>query len=65
MNALDLVKKENLLQLVIDNIPSYIFWKDRDSTYLGCNMNFAKSAGLNNPDQIIGQHHNRLHFQIF
>jgi len=26
-----------MLQLVIDNIPQFIFWKDRNSVYLGCN----------------------------
>ena len=25
------------MQLVLDNIPQYIFWKDRNSVYLGCN----------------------------
>ena len=47
--------QEELLQLIIDNIPQFMFWKDRDSVYLGCNMNFAKSAGLNRPSEIIGK----------
>lgn len=49
------LKTEDLLQLVMDNIPAFIFWKDRNSIYLGCNMNFALSAGLNNPKEIIGK----------
>jgi len=28
-------------QLVIDNIPQFIFWKDRNSVYLGCAGTFA------------------------
>lgn len=51
----EVLKKETLLQLVLDNIPSYVFWKDRNSIYLGCNQNFADSAGLNTPDEIIGK----------
>ncbi len=51
----ELLKKEKFLQLVLNNIPSFVFWKDRDSTYLGCNMNFARSAGLNTPDDIVGK----------
>ena len=51
----DLVSQEELLQLIIDNIPQFMFWKDRDSVYLGCNMNFAKSAGLNKPRDIVGK----------
>jgi two-component system, NtrC family, sensor kinase len=46
---------KQLLQLVIDNIPQYIFWKDRSSVYLGCNQNFARAAGLQNPAEIIGK----------
>ena len=51
----DLLTQEELLQLIIDNIPQFMFWKDRESVYLGCNMNFAKSAGLNKPSEIVGK----------
>ncbi|MEL6224784.1 MAG: ATP-binding protein [Cyanobacteria bacterium J06627_8] len=45
---------QRLLQKILDTIPMAIFWKDRESVYLGCNQNFAEAAGLNNPDEIIG-----------
>ncbi|MDY7020843.1 MAG: PAS domain S-box protein [Cyanobacteriota bacterium] len=48
-------ESQKFLQLVMDNIPQHIFWKDRDSVYLGCNQNFAKVAGLESPKQIIGK----------
>ena len=51
----EVLQKERLLQLVLNNIPSYVFWKDRNSTYLGCNLKFAKSAGLDSPIEIIGK----------
>lgn len=50
-----MIEKEELLQLVLDNIPHYIFWKDRNSVYLGCNRNFAIIAGLKNPLEIVGK----------
>ena len=50
-----LLERGNILQLVLDNIPSYVFWKDRDGIYLGCNKKFAESAGLNSPHEIIGK----------
>ncbi|RCJ27999.1 hypothetical protein A6770_24215 [Nostoc minutum NIES-26] len=40
----ELRQSKQLLQLVIDNIPQGIFWKDRNSVYLGCNQNFARDA---------------------
>ncbi len=42
------------LQLVIDNIPQSIFWKDQDLKYAGCNIIFAKLAGFQTPDGIVG-----------
>ena len=47
--------KEEFLQLVLDNIPQFIFWKDRNSVYLGCNRNFAIASGLNSPDEVVGK----------
>ncbi|MBW4495143.1 MAG: PAS domain S-box protein [Oscillatoria princeps RMCB-10] len=48
-------KSQQMLQLVMDNIPQYIFWKDRHSVYLGCNVAFAGVAGLKNPQEIAGK----------
>ncbi|HEY9670396.1 MAG TPA: PAS domain S-box protein [Waterburya sp.] len=48
-------EKEEFLQLVLDNIPQFIFWKDRNSVYLGCNRNFAMVAGVNTPEKIVGK----------
>jgi PAS domain S-box-containing protein len=45
----------NMLQLVMDNIPQGIFWKDRRSTYVGCNRVFAKAAGLAALEDIAGK----------
>ncbi|NLI48105.1 MAG: PAS domain S-box protein [Acidobacteria bacterium] len=43
-----------MLQLVLDTIPVRVFWKDRDSIYLGCNRLCALDAGLAAPEAIIG-----------
>lgn len=51
----DLKKSHQLLTQVIDEIPMSIFWKDRNSVYLGCNTTFAKAAGVGTPDQIVGK----------
>ncbi|MFN6569793.1 PAS domain S-box protein [Dendronalium sp. ChiSLP03b] len=50
----ELRQSKQLLQLVIDNIPQGIFWKDRNSVYLGCNRNFARDACVDSPDEIVG-----------
>ena len=45
---------QQMLSLVMDNIPIAIFWKDLDSRYLGCNKVFANLAGLE-PEEMIGK----------
>jgi len=44
-----------MFQLVMDNIPISIFWKDRKSIYLGCNRMFLGDVGLTEPEQLIGK----------
>lgn len=45
---------QQMLWLVINNIPQFIVWKDRNSVFLGCNQNFANKAGFNHPTELIG-----------
>jgi len=49
-----------LLQLILDNIPQYVFWKDRHSIYQGCNRNFALAAGVGEPENIVGKNDHDL-----
>lgn len=53
--VVDLEQARNMLQLVIESIPVRVFWKDRDSRYLGCNTLFADDAGLNAPQELLGK----------
>lgn len=50
-----LQEKEHFLELVLENIPQFIFWKDRNSVYFGCNRNFALAAGCSTPEEIVGK----------
>ncbi|WP_082163555.1 sensor domain-containing protein [Caballeronia mineralivorans] len=47
-------RSKQMLELLIDNIPQRIFWKDRESRYLGCNSAFARDAGLASKEQVVG-----------
>jgi len=50
------IKNANrMLETILDAIPQHVFWKDRDSVYLGCNTRGAKVAGLANPSEIVGK----------
>ncbi|WP_373542400.1 GAF domain-containing protein [Chamaesiphon sp.] len=46
---------QQFLQTVIETFPLAVFWKDRESRYLGCNNNFAQDANLNSPTEIVGK----------
>jgi PAS domain S-box-containing protein len=48
-------ESKQMLQLVLDYIPQHVFWKDRNSVYLGCNRNFARAAGVERPQDLIGK----------
>jgi len=50
-----LLESEQMLLTVMDQFPGVIFWKDKNSRYLGCNQAFAISAGLNSPSEIVGK----------
>ncbi|MEM6431601.1 MAG: PAS domain-containing protein, partial [Deinococcota bacterium] len=48
-------ESQNLLRLVIDNMPGIVVWKDRDLNFMGSNKKFAEIAGFASPDDLIGK----------
>ncbi|MFX1497728.1 MAG: PAS domain S-box protein [Promethearchaeota archaeon] len=53
-------KTHQMLDLVIESIPQYIFWKDIDLNYLGCNGNYADINELKDSNFIIGKKDHEL-----
>ncbi|MDD2742578.1 MAG: ATP-binding protein [Rhodocyclaceae bacterium] len=51
----ELSKSRSLLQSIIDASPVRVFWKDRDLRYRGCNPLFARDAGKQGPEELIGK----------
>jgi len=50
-----LQESQQFLQTVLDTFPQSVFWKDRDSRYLGCNRNFLRDAGLASVTDLVGK----------
>jgi PAS domain S-box-containing protein len=50
-----LQESRQMLQLVIDNIPQRVFWKDTELYFLGCNKAFCEDARLDDPRHIVGK----------
>ena len=48
-------EREELLRTVLAHIPAAVFWKDRDSVYLGCNDTCARNAGRAAPADLVGK----------
>jgi PAS domain S-box-containing protein len=48
-------RQRTLLEQVIDNVPHSIFWKDRQSVYLGANRKKLRALGLTSIDQLVGK----------
>jgi PAS domain S-box-containing protein len=48
-------ESQNMLQLIMDTIPMAVFWKDKDSVYLGCNKTFIRECGFDSIDHVVGK----------
>ena len=48
-------ESQQMLQLIMDTIPMSVFWKDKDSVYLGCNKTFIRECGLETIEQVVGK----------
>ncbi len=54
MKEAALAESRNLLETIIDTAPVRIFWKDKQLRFLGCNSAFAKDAGAQSVQDMIG-----------
>ncbi len=48
-------ERTELLDNVLSTAPLAVYWKDKDSTYLGCNASFAQMAEIDSPAMIFGK----------
>lgn len=46
---------QEMLQLVLNNIPQGVFWKDRESRWLGCNEVVLRCHGIENIELVLGK----------
>lgn len=51
----ELRESQQMLRLILDTIPVRVFWKDQNLNYLGANQPFARDAGLQSPEELIGK----------
>ncbi|MGD9929271.1 MAG: PAS domain-containing protein [Mangrovibacterium sp.] len=45
---------KRILELIVQHIPTALFWKDKDLNYLGCDQVFCNDRGLEAPDEVYG-----------
>ena len=53
-------KQQTITSQIIETIPMRVFWKDRALNYLGCNTAFARDAGGNSPDEMLGKNDSQM-----
>jgi len=44
-----------ILSQILDTLSARLFWKDRDSRFIGCNKRFAEDAGVDDPKEFVGR----------
>jgi diguanylate cyclase (GGDEF)-like protein/PAS domain S-box-containing protein len=50
-----IVESQNFLQIVVNTAPIRVFWKDADLRFIGCNEAFARDAGMDSVEDVIGK----------
>jgi len=50
-----LQNSQNMLKIVLDSIPSAVFWKDQNLNYLGGNKTWLDATGLKSTEDVIGK----------
>ena len=58
-------ESRELIDGIINAMPVRVFWKDKNSVYLGCNAEFAHDAGVASPQDIIGKTDAQLAWREF
>jgi PAS domain S-box-containing protein len=51
----DLFESRQMLRYITDHMPQRIFWKDLELRYLGCNDTYARDAGVDSPEFLVGK----------
>ncbi|MGD0400704.1 MAG: PAS domain S-box protein [Syntrophobacteraceae bacterium] len=51
----ELFNSRQMLQSVLDNIPQRVFWKDRNSVFVGCNKAFVLDCGYEEQGELVGK----------
>ena len=54
-NEDEIQKQKDLLISIIEHAPMRVFWKDRESRFVGCNGLFAMDAGMSSVKDVIGK----------
>jgi PAS domain S-box-containing protein len=50
-----LEESRQMLRSVLDTIPVRVFWKDTEGRYAGGNQPFARDAGFDSPEDLVGK----------
>jgi PAS domain S-box-containing protein len=56
-----LARERTMLRTLIDNLPDFIYVKDRESRYLLVNLAAARLLGVEDPEQVLGKSYYDLH----
>jgi PAS domain S-box-containing protein len=51
----ELAMSKEILRKVLDNIPIRVYWKDKESRFLGCNKSFYEGISFKSDEEVIGK----------
>jgi len=47
--------ENNFVEELLEQLPSFVFWKNKEGVYLGCNNAFANAVGLSCAAEVVGK----------
>lgn len=51
----EMAVSKQILRKVLDNIPIRVYWKNRESQFLGCNASFINEISLDSENELLGK----------
>ncbi len=55
VSSLEMVSSHDILANILENLPLYVYWKDKNSIFRGCNKLLAEFFGFSKPEDLIGK----------
>ncbi len=58
-----LIMQTYLFEMILKHIPFYVYWKDMNLKYLGCNNSYAQLVGFDSNEKLVGKNDDEINLK--